>query len=234
VVVVSAEPDFQSEAKHGNAKPGDPAMKRMMLAIILCASLALADGDGLFWSARLTGGQVEFYRSSVATPGAAYWRDTGTPIKYLKLTAAGVEYMTAGERADVDAAIAAAAAAAAEAAAIAASNAAVAQAQFYAQGMTNAWIQVTNSAHTFKTLGGKYIPGWPTNTAWTYDSAMSAFLAMPSTNRTTDMLWDNVFWQKSYVELTPFFSRYYPSTNPANPSAYEIRAPWLWTFPGVP
>jgi hypothetical protein len=68
--------------------------------------MAMADGDGLFWSARLTGGQVEFYRSAVSTPGAAEWRESGIPIKYLKLTAAGVEYMIAGERADVDAAIA--------------------------------------------------------------------------------------------------------------------------------
>ena len=116
--------------------------------------MAMADGDGLFWSARLTGGQVEFYRSAVSTPGAAEWRESGIPIKYLKLTAAGVEYMTAGERADVDAAIAAAAAAAAEAAAIAASNAAVAQAMAYTNYLENC---KTNSRTTDMSLL------WPTN-----------------------------------------------------------------------
>jgi hypothetical protein len=129
-------------------------MRTTLLAFLLCATCAWADGDGLFWSARLTGGQVEFYRFPVATPGAAYWRDSATPIKYLKITVAGVEYMTAGERADVDAAIAAAAAAAAEAAAIAASNAAVAQAVAYTNYLENC---KTNS----RTMDMSLV--WPTN-----------------------------------------------------------------------
>lgn len=130
-------------------------MKKIVLASILfVTTLALGDSDGLFWSARLTGGQVEFYRSSTATPGAAYWRDSATPLKYLKITAAGVEYMTAGERADVDAAIAAAAAVAAEAAAIAASNAAVAQAIAYTNYLENC---KTNALTTDMSMA------WPTN-----------------------------------------------------------------------
>jgi len=144
--------------------------------------------------------------------------------------------MSQAERNAVDAAEVAAAQAAAQAAAIAVSNAAIAAAIAWTNAMTNSWSQSyhTNAAHTFKALGAKYLPGWPTNTTWTYNSAMAAFMSMPTGSQTTAMLWDNVFWQRSYISLSDFLPIYLPSTNAADPTDYDLkRFPWLWDWPGV-
>lgn len=80
-------------------------MKRWILAAILCATVAsvvMADGDGLFWSARLTGGQVEFYRSEVPTPGAAECVAARTPTKYVVLDKGEVKPMSMADRVSND------------------------------------------------------------------------------------------------------------------------------------
>ena len=127
-------------------------------------------------------------------------------------------------------------AAAVIAAAVAASNAAITYAIAWTNNMTNSWMQSyhVTAAHTFKILGAKYLPGWPTNTSWTYNSAMNAFMAMPAGSQTITQLWDNVFWQRSYVALSDFFSVFCPSTNASDPSDYNIKLfPQLWDMPGV-
>ena len=119
---------------------------------------------------------------------------------------------------------------------IAASNAAaqaLANAIAFTNAMTNFWMQPyhTNAAHMFRALGAKYLPGWPTNTTWTYASAMNAFQAMPAGSQTVTQLWDNVFWQRSFIQLSDFFSIYCPSTNAADPTDYNLKAyPFLWNL----
>ena len=125
--------------------------------------------------------------------------------------------------------------------AAAASNAAaqvVATAIAWTNTFTNAWLKPYHvaAAHSFKTLGAKYLPGWPTNTTWTYNSAMAAFLAMPAGSQTLTQLWDNVFWQRSYVNLSDILTVYFPSTNAADPTDYNLKAyPELnlWDMPGI-
>ena len=120
--------------------------------------------------------------------------------------------------------------------AIASSNAAasaLAQAIAYTNAMTNAWLTAyhTNAAHIFRALGAKYLTGFPTNTTWTYASAMNAFQAMPTGSQTITQLWDNVFWQRAYNQLSDFFPFYCPSTNPADATDYDMKSPkaiWLW------
>jgi hypothetical protein len=120
------------------------------------------------------------------------------------------------------------------AAAIASTNAIIAAAIAWTNAMTNSWATYTNAAHTFKALGAKYLPGWPTNTSWTYASAMTAFQNMPAGSQTITQLWDNVFWQRSYNQLTPFLATYCPSINTNDASDYNLKKyPWLWDWPGV-
>jgi len=209
-------------------------MKRMILVMMLIAASVMADGDGLYWTATGTTGHITFFRSGISTPGAV--ENLMRPQHYLKMVDGAVVYMSQSERDAVDAAEAAAAQAAADAAALAASNAATAAAIAWTNEMTNSWSQPyhTDAAHTFKVLGAKYLPGWPTNTTWTYNTAMAAFMAMPTNMQTTVQLWDNVFWQRSYVALSDFLPIYLPSTNAADPTDYDLkRFPWLWDWPGV-
>ena len=126
-------------------------------------------------------------------------------------------------------------------AAAAASNAAaqaVATAIAWTNSFTNAWLKPYHvaAAHTFKSVGAKYLPGWPTNTSWTYNSAMVAFLAMPAGSQTLTQLWDNVFWQRSYVNLSDILPVYFPSTNADDPTDYNLKAYpelKLWDMPGI-
>ena len=76
-------------------------MKKLMFTLLLCSTLSvMADGDGLFWSARDNGGTVEFFRSDVPTPGAAEFRSQ--PVQYLKLSNGTVQLKSVEERALVD------------------------------------------------------------------------------------------------------------------------------------
>lgn len=71
-------------------------------------------GDGLFWAARLDAqGQVEFYRGSTPTPGAA--EHHATPVRYLYMDETGVRKLSWPHCAAIDAAIAAQAQAEADA-----------------------------------------------------------------------------------------------------------------------
>ena len=129
------------------------------------------------------------------------------------------------------------AAAAAQAAANAITNAIIA-AVSWTNTFTNTWLQPhhVTAAHNFKVLGAKYLPGWPTNTTWTYNSAMAAFMSMPTGSQTTAQLWDNVFWQRSYVGISDMLPVYFPSTNAADPTDYNLKAYpelKLWDMPGV-
>jgi len=213
-------------------------MRIIMASIVLAIASASAwAGDGLFWGAASNASGVYFFRADHPTPGASAAFSAANPVRYLRIISGSVYTLTPAERDAQDAAEAAAAAAAQAAAqaaaAIASSNAAIAAAIAYTNNMVQYWLTLTNSAHAFKALGAKYLPGFPTNTTWTYASAQAAFMAMPSGSQTLVQLWDNVFWQRSYIQLSDFFATYCPSTN-ADLADYNLKAyHWLWDFPGV-
>jgi hypothetical protein len=58
--------------------------------------------DGLFWSARLNNGLVEFYRAENSTQGAAEFHNSDIPIKYIVLENNIVREMTQSEKDAVD------------------------------------------------------------------------------------------------------------------------------------
>ncbi len=80
-------------------------MKNIKLLIFMCFAIpyiALSQGDGLFWSARLNENTVQFYRSPIATPGAAYYSTGIVNTRYLKIVDDTVVEMTEQEKHMVD------------------------------------------------------------------------------------------------------------------------------------
>ena len=161
--------------------------------------------DGYFWSAKLVGGRIVFFRGPVSVCGAAAYHDKPDMLKYLVLDDSGVHEVNQDQKDAIDAAEAQEIA---EAQAIAETEAQVhaeadeAAEQAAAQQRLDSFSPLIPTARAFRTILRTYFgAGAEINRDITSETVMGYFLKKRETGLTIEETFDAVALMKMHQVL---------------------------------